>query len=135
MANRTDVIKTIKLLQDAYPARKIENLAGFVDAAEKALWNVRPDVLLAAAEKMIAISKFFPTIAELHEKAVDLQAAVDESVRVFPQWVRRFEHMGPEQWTRGDYEDFRMVMGRPVDWETEPSDAPWMAWKSERISV
>jgi hypothetical protein len=139
MANRTEVSKVIGLLLDAYPAREIHNLTGFVDVAARVLRDVPAGRLQRAAEQHIAECAFFPAISELQRKAMKLSdlpvsgqvKPMEPLLRNYVEEIQRFEFLRPEEWSTEDHALFRRLMGRAVKWESEPAGAPWMAWKSD----
>lgn len=150
MALESEIMKVVKMLLDAYPTRKIENLAGFVQTAAVALENVPSMVLWSAARQWVAESKFFPTIAELRERAEKIKSETsrrgvddarleqkqnDRKLDEFAEKIQRFESLRPDDWTPADHLEFSRLMGRGVNWATEPVDAPWMAWKFDAVEV
>lgn len=134
MASKVEVVRVIKLLADAYPARKFENLNGYVQTAETVLRNIDGKHLEAAAVELIATSKWFPSLAELRERASAVKTAQVEDDRVFlarfVREIQRFERLRPEDWTKADHQAFAALMGRPVDFENDSPDAPWMWWSN-----
>lgn len=135
MATRNEVVAILALLADAYPQRTFTNPEGFAHTAATLLHDTDATALRQAAMDWIAEERFFPTIAELRQRAeVARKQQPKKGMSVvemgtFAQIVSRWETQRPEDWTDDDLALFAKLMGRPVDWRHEDPNAPWMAWR------
>lgn len=134
MATRTEIVKVLKLLADAYPQRTFTNPPAFADTATIILKGSDPAALEKAALAWIAKNRFYPTLAELKLMAENIRHQDQNrpwlglAQNRWIELMKRSEQMSPEDWSEADRSAFRVEMQRDPDWEHDDPNAPWMAW-------
>jgi hypothetical protein len=139
MASKNEVVETLKILLSAYPAKEIRDLEAFAEICFRSWKPYSHHQLTAAAYKHIGKVKFFPAISEICNLADEINPnprTEERNVRTpdnayFVEQMKRFETMRPEDWQPNDYRIFERIMKRKINWENEPSEAPWAWWKEQ----
>jgi hypothetical protein len=137
---KQDLMKLLSPLFAANLAGLPKDIQGFLDVAHPVIGDLHPTAIKNAVGDIIRDSIYFPRVAEILKAAQKHKPKLSGGVvsntlpaklQDYAQRVRRFETIRPEEWTPADRAEFEALHNRPVQWQTEPIDAPWMWWKSK----
>ncbi len=96
MASETEILKIMAILTAAYPNSGAND--GTIPLYARLLSDIPGELLQQAAFAHIATSKFFPTIAELRQAALDVQEAADPLPDAHAAWGEVLREMDRVGW-------------------------------------
>ncbi len=92
MTEPQTIVEILTVLAAAYP--RFELTSATVRIYEQTLSDIPVDGLKAATLDLIAESKWFPTVAEIRERAFALMAEQDETPDGYSAWRQRWTSFG-----------------------------------------
>jgi hypothetical protein len=125
MADYTQVAKIMAALAASYPTFNLQKAT--IDAYARLLADVDANALATAADQAAAESKFFPTIAELRERALAIRGAINgwpDAAEVFQSAVRQagsrgYDSFDATTWPSEAIRDFVKTWWRDICYTDE----------------